>query len=151
MKNRVLLISAISVVLMLNSKKAKKLTRGLRNKNPGNIRHNPANQWVGQVGADSEGFVKFRSFRYGVRAISRVLDSYRQRGIRTVRDIISTYAPPFENDTESYINTVSKQTKLLPDQVVKNSDYIALIGAIIKHENGINPFAKSQIERWTNS
>lgn len=121
-------------------------TRGFRNRNPGNIRNNPAFTWNGQVGVDDAGFVIFDCFDNGVRAIGRVLDSYKNRGLVTVRDIISTYAPPVENNTESYIDSVASALELPADMPVPEFERGNLVSAIIHHENGVNPFSSSFIE-----
>ncbi|EEJ6333896.1 lytic transglycosylase domain-containing protein [Salmonella enterica] len=91
-----------------------------RNNNPGNLR--PA-------GASS-GFRSFSSEQEGWDAMSRQLMMYfngtsRAAGfkkLRTIRDIISKWAPPSENDTESYINDVSDFMKADPNQELNLAD-----------------------------
>ena len=122
--------------------------RGLRNKNPGNIRFNASNNWQGQTGQDNDGFVIFDTFANGVRAMGRVLDSYRRRGVDRVSSIIGTWAPVTENDTDAYIVAVTRATGLDASHPVTGEDYPALVAAIIRHENGVNPFSSAQIERW---
>lgn len=125
-------------------------TRGIRNKNPGNIRYNVHNDWKGQVDKDDKGFVIFSHAKYGVRAMGKTIDSYRRRGVITVADIISTWAPSNENDTNAYIKSVLKQTGWdwyhTPTRLF--GGYIDLIKAIIKHENGFNPYSDNDIENW---
>jgi len=123
-------------------------TRGIRNKNPGNIRYNPANDWNGQTGQDSDGFVIFSDSRFGIRAMGKILDSYRGRGVTSIREIISSWAPNSENDTESYISSVVQSMNapsyhFTPTR--EDGDYPALVKAIIKHENGINPYSDGEI------
>lgn len=127
-------------VMLLNS------TRGLRNKNPGNIRNNPAFTWNGQVGVDEAGFVIFDTFENGVRAMGRVLDSYKRRGLVTVPQIISAWAPPSENDTESYISAVMDRIEIFPSEPIEDWRRHELVAAIIHHENGVNPFSSSFID-----
>lgn len=122
------------------------LPRGLRNNNPGNIRH--GDNWLGMKKSQTdESFVQFMSPKYGVRAMVKVFRSYRNRGIVTLGDIISTWSPTNENDTESYIKSVEKQTGFDRSQVMAEleGDYETLIPAIIKHENGINPYSTDTI------
>lgn len=126
-----------------------KKTRGLRNNNPGNIRYNSANNWVGQVGQDADGFVKFDKPVNGIRAMARTLQSYRNRGIITVDQIIATWAPAIENNTQSYIDGVYRRTgwerPFVPTK--EEGDYLPLINAMIWHENGINPYPDSLIKQ----
>lgn len=74
------------------------------NRNPLNIRWS-AVKWRGQTGRGRGGFVEFESFTYGYRAAVVILRSYHLRGIRSIRDIIATWAPRTENDTDAYIAT----------------------------------------------
>lgn len=81
-------------------------TLGVRYNNPCNIRYSKLNTWKGQLG-QSKGFCKFSSMDYGVRAVLAILRSYRfHYGLDTIRKIITRFAPPSENDTESYISFV---------------------------------------------
>lgn len=79
---------------------------GIRYNNPCNIRYNSANKWKGQTG-QYNGFCKFKSVDYGLRACLYLLRKYRYiYGLDSVRKIISRFAPSSENDTESYISFV---------------------------------------------
>lgn len=108
----------------------------VKNNNPLNIRFNPANKWTGQTGQDSKGFVVFSNPVYSVRAVFKLLNTYATKGVTTLEQIISRYAPPNENDTENYIKFVSTQlgiprnTKIMPDL------YPALIKVMSKMESG---------------
>lgn len=130
------------------------LPKGLVNRNPGNIRFNPANDWKGGIGQDVDGFVVFSESKYGVRAASKLLDSYYNRHhLHSVRDIITRWAPPSENDTESYIKNVAKSVGVHPDeklaftvfQVIKPN----MLNAIFKHENGSHDFSQKDIIEWS--
>lgn len=114
--------------------------RGLRNRNPGNIRYNPANDWRGQVGRDPEGFVIFDTPENGIRAMGKTLDSYSRQGVKTLVEIISRWAPGTENDTGSYIQDVATEAGWDPGYEPVRSDFPVLVAAMIKHENGFNPF-----------
>ena len=87
------------------------MKRGIRNNNPLNIRHS-ADQWQGASDEQTDkSFVQFKSMAYGYRAAWKTLQSYYNRFCHqsrpfTVRNIISRWAPPQENDTEAYIRTV---------------------------------------------
>lgn len=125
------------------------LPRGIRNKNPGNIRKS-GDQWKGlDSPADDGAFFRFESSHYGLRALARILINYRARyGIETIRGVIERYAPDVENNTESYIASVSKHTGVPADKrLVLDAFLPELIPAIIRHENGFNPYTDSQIAR----
>ena len=74
----------------------KKVARGIRNNNPGNIRIGI--NWLGRVvpGKDLS-FIEFRTMPFGVRALYIDLINKHKSGLRTVQDIIYKYAPPSEN------------------------------------------------------
>jgi len=123
-------------------------TRGWRNNNPGNIRKNDAFVWNGEIGKDEKGFVQFEDPLDGVRAMGKIIDSYQRRGILTVQQIISTYAPHSENATEAYIDFVEQESGLLRIQrpLRERGDYVPLIRAMILFENGnVNKLTDEQI------
>ena len=73
----------------------------------------------------------------GTRALGRQLRAYGNRGLSTVRDIISTWAPPSENLTQAYIADVCNQLEVSPDDELElNAILPDLAAAIAKHENG---------------
>lgn len=122
-------------------------TRGLRNNNPGNIRRNNT-RWVGASPTQNDSdFVTFNSPEYGIRALYRTLMTYRNNGASSVHDIISRWAPSTENDTVSYINAVSSNVGVNPNDTLSLQQYPALIEAIIKHENGVQPYPDSLIHQ----
>lgn len=126
------------------------IPRGIRNKNPGNIRYNQANQWDGQTGKDSAGFAKFNSSKMGIRALAKLVRNYqRVNGLNTIADIISKYAPATENNTASYIEHVAYAMSYSPasELDLSNPDELAdLTKAIIKHENGVNPYSDEEVK-----
>ena len=80
-----------------------------RNYNPGNLRPSSAYQWNGEVGQNG-GFVIFDSPEMGTRALTKNLyTSQETHGNNTVREIITRWAPPSENDTDAYVKKVSKE------------------------------------------
>lgn len=115
------------------------LPRGVRNNNPGNIKHSVKNPWRGLVGFDGV-FCVFDSPENGIRAMARVLMSYRARGIFTLEGIIYEWSPPDlggdNNPTESYLDFVARKTGIAVKSSVYESDYPAVIAAIIAFENG---------------
>ncbi|MFJ1363509.1 hypothetical protein [Klebsiella aerogenes] len=122
--------------------------RGVRNNNPGNLEASSSNPWVGQTGSDGR-FAKFETPEHGIRALGRNLISYQRQGIDTVSEIINRWAPPSDNnDTAAYIKSVCAQLGVKADQPLdaSNPDMLqALCAAIIKHENGSQPYSNEQL------
>ena len=117
-------------------------TRGVRNRNPGNIDYNPANDWKGQVRPDSaieKRFARFDTAENGIRALGKVLLTYqRKHGLKTVKSIIGRWAPSVENDTAAYVRAVEANTGTRPGAEVDLSNPAVMAGfvkAIIHHEN----------------
>lgn len=118
--------------------------RGIRNFNPGNIRHAKGTRWQGMsANQNDKDFVQFTGPQWGIRAIARTLITYQDKhGLRTIRQVIGRWAPPTENNTEAYIRQVSTRVGVSPDGRIDIYDYRtmrALVGAIIRHENGAGP------------
>lgn len=123
-------------------------TRGLRNNNPGNIERT-GTTWKG-MSPDQSGdsrFAVFESPEWGIRAMIRIIRNYMTRGLYTVRSIINTWAPPSENDTGAYVNAVASSIGVGPDTPLDDGALPALIAAIIKHENGVQPYPPELIAR----
>lgn len=122
--------------------------RGIRNNNPGNIRHAKGTQWQGASAEQTDpAFVQFIAPEWGIRAMAKILRNYASRGIVTVSGIISTWAPATENDTASYIAAVSNSLGVAPGKPLTSEDYAPLIAAIIKHENGTQPYPFELIKK----
>lgn len=124
--------------------------RGLRNNNPGNIRKS-ADKWQGLAPVqDDPAFFKFIEPKYGVRALGKILQTYRNKyGLQTVRDIIGRWAPPNENNTTSYVNSVARALGVTADEPIDVYARLPdLAAAIIRHENGSNPYTAAEIKQW---
>jgi hypothetical protein len=122
--------------------------RGLRNNNPLNIRHN-RDRFLGEVvpGTDRN-FKQFGSMACGYRAAFVVLYTYLKRGIDTVEKIIRAWAPPTENNTESYIATVVQRSGVGRNKVLtadSGGDYIRIVAAMSHCENGV-PAVMADVE-----
>lgn len=127
------------------------LPRGIRNNNPGNLRRN-GDPWQGL--AERQGDVEFFTFKdaiYGIRALARTLISYQDKhGLRSIRQIISRWAPPSENNTNAYVRAVVADAGLDADQPLdmhRFNHLLPLTKAIIRHENGQQPYADAQITK----
>ena len=95
-----------------------KLPRGIRNNNPLNIRKS-SDRWQGlsTLQEDRE-FFKFVSMEWGWRAAFVILCKtyYGKYKLRTIRGIVSRWAPAKENNTPAYIRHVSDYTGIGPDR-----------------------------------
>ena len=121
------------------------LPRGIRNHNPLNIRRSK-DQWKGMAEMQSDrAFVQFKSLEYGWRAAFYLLTRtyYHKYRLYTIRGIISRWAPSCENNTEAYIQNVSRLTGIDPDEPIgipseKPSRWMAVGVAMAIQENGID-------------
>lgn len=115
---------------------------GLRNSNPGNVRTAP-----NEIGKNN-GFSVFADSKDGLSAMARQLMLYGDRGNNTLNGIIHTYAPRNENNTQAYIRSVSEMTGFDSRQRLNLHDPVvlqALMAAMIKHENGTQPYSSTDI------
>ena len=98
------------------------LPRGLRNRNPGNIRRS-AVRYKGETESDDAAFKTFASTAWGYRAMFVLLHTYRVRHrIATLRGMIARWAPPSENDTGAYLRTVVRRSGVDPDAEIDTRD-----------------------------
>ncbi len=90
--------------------------RGIRNNNPLNLRLNKRNGWLGQVGSDEAAFCRFSAMCFGFRAAFITLQTYHDKHqCRTLRQYITRWAPPQENPTQAYVDTVAQWAEVEPD------------------------------------
>lgn len=83
-------------------------TRGIRNKNPFNIKISN-NSWLGKVSNAKNTdrvFEQFKQLDYGLRAGMQLLRCYIALGFDTPAKIIQRFAPSSENHTSDYLNFV---------------------------------------------
>jgi hypothetical protein len=128
-----------------------KAPRGIRNNNPGNIRINKNNDWVGKVPAKDntdKSFEQFTHYKYGVRALIILLRNYTKSGRNTITKIFAEFAPPNENNTQAYIKFVAGRVGIGADDVITlNKDIMReLCQAIAKMENGEEAITDAQFE-----
>lgn len=128
------------------------MSRGLDNRNPGNIRRSQV-RYKGEVrpSRDPE-FKEFESLAWGYRAIFVLLDTYRIRyGIDTIRGMISRWAPPSENHTDAYVRAVVRRTGIAEERPLDTRDrrtMIPLAAAISQVENGVAADMKAVEQGW---
>ena len=128
----------------------KKLPRGIRNCNPGNIRIT-RDKWQGLRSVQTDkSFFQFVEMKWGYRALLRTLQNYRRRhGCRTIEDFISRWAPPQDNNnTAAYIRRVCLDLQVpqtyTPD-IDDKETMCAFAAAISRVENG-QPAVMADVE-----
>lgn len=83
--------------------------RGIRNNNPLNIRRG-GSQWQGLRREQGDAsFCQFQTMAYGWRAAFVLLTRtyYHKYRLYTIESVIKRWAPPNENQTKAYIDTVA--------------------------------------------
>lgn len=100
--------------------------RGIRNNNPLNIRI--GNTWLGERPEPTDPqFEEFISLEYGLRAAFVILRRYFRRYRRnTIATIVETWAPASENNTQRYIDTVSRLISLSPLAPIDFDDKVTM-------------------------
>ena len=89
-------------------------TPAIRNNNPLNIRRSD-NAWKGKIPfsqSTDKSFEQFKTFVYGLRAGIINLRTHYKRGKNTISELVTTWAPPSENNTLEYVNFVSNQSAI---------------------------------------
>lgn len=120
--------------------------RGIRNNNPGNLRH--GSPWQGLAPRQTDpAFCVFVSPLYGIRALARTLLTYERRhGLSTIAALIGRFAPEAENDTAAYAQAVARACGVAPDAPISVRDELpGLVAAIIRQENGVQPYGVALI------
>lgn len=86
-------------------------TRPTRDKNPGDLEHgNRIHSWDGKIGiehSDDDGWAD----------LEHQLQLYASRKM-TIRQMVSIYAPPNENDTQEYLEFITEALAVTPDTLV---------------------------------
>ncbi|WP_192974204.1 lytic transglycosylase [Serratia marcescens] len=129
--------------------------RGIRNNNPGNL------NYVGQNGATLEEhstprFARFNSAFEGFAALGKQIKAYYNgtskaagyQKLQSVEDIISRFAPASENNTQAYINKLSKMLGVGRGDLLNIQDpqvLATLMNGITQIENGKNPYAPEMV------
>ncbi len=89
----------------------------------------------GEIESPHKRLTAFSSVVYGVRAMVKILRTYRRKGYVSYRSIITRYAPPSENDTDAYIKYVCKKCGAIPTDMVSEALEYNLIAAICWYES----------------
>lgn len=129
--------------------------RGIRNNNPGNL------NYVGQNGAALENhatprFARFNSAFEGFSALGKQIKAYYNgtskaagyQKLQSVEAIISRFAPASENNTQGYIDKLSKMLGVGRGDSLNIHDpqvLATLMNGITQIENGKNPYAPEMV------
>jgi|TARA_R110000796_G_scaffold33509_2_gene86830 hypothetical protein len=117
------------------------MTRGLRNNNPGNIRKGIDWDGLSEDQDNDSSFAQFQTPEYGIRAMFKIMKTYRTKyDINTIEGIVTRWAPPLENDTEEYISFVETYTGLDRAEELEDNDMSDVVMSIIHMENGLQPY-----------
>jgi hypothetical protein len=115
--------------------------------NPTNIRYVDANKWKGSIGDDGSGFESFDDMASGFRATGIILQTYNKYHFNhsmTLKQMITRWAPPSENDTKSYIEFMEQNTGFSAEDVIDTGDNEVLfevIRAMTKLEIGATAYS----------
>lgn len=110
-----------------------------RNNNPGNIKCGDFSRNVGAIGCGPSGFAVFSDEMAGEKAIHALLKTNSYNNL-SIAEAMARYAPPKENNTELYINQITKATGLdrnTPMNTLSDAQREQFVKAIRKHEGWI--------------
>lgn len=140
-------------------------SRGFLNNNPGNIDREAPPYWNGEIRDVNDQrltafqriellsgrFCVFDAPLHGLRALAKDLLACSARlGDHTVEQFISHWAPPQENDTVSYVETVCRELGVMAEatiDITRRPTMRALIEAIVHVECGGQPYDAALIEQ----
>lgn len=131
--------------------------RAVRNNNPGNIR--VGTKWQGLMPreqmtpeqATETSFCVFEDAVAGFRAMAEIFHTYYKRdGICTIKQAITRWAPPSENNTKAYVQSVCDYTGWAPDALFPFTEgsvttQAALLKGVAIHEAGGWYFAQPDL------
>lgn len=116
------------------------VSRAIKNNNPGNIRKSKE-KWEGLAETQTDdNFFTFQTPEDGLRAMTKVLQTYKNRhDIDTIDGVIARWAPPSENDIEDYADFVAAKMGVAAADKIDLSDpgtLLLLIKAMTLMETG---------------
>lgn len=123
----------------------KKIARGIRNNNPGNIRKS-SNKWLGKIQGVDKDFETFDTPENGIRAVAVLLLTYRDKGLVTPVQIVSRYAPSNENNTVAYAAKLAAKIGVGINDSTVPVPLEKIVRAVISIENGVVPYTYSEIK-----
>lgn len=125
------IVAGTLVLLISGGVFAAYMIRGIQNNNPGNLRKNA---YKGFLRVDKDGYAIFDTMENGIRAIRRQLQTNYSRGLDTIEETISSWAPANENDTPAYIAFVTAYLGDTPPNPYDGAALFKMCRAIIRME-----------------
>lgn len=114
--------------------------RGIRNRNPGNIKFSTGNNWLGQMGKDGAGFVVFDTPEHGLRAMAKLLRTYMMTyGLNTISAISRRWSPDAIGLSGAYAAGVAQYSGIPASRILLPTDGATLaqvMRGMIAQENG---------------
>ena len=103
--------------------------------NPSQKNNNPINlEYRGQPHATADGrFAQFDTPWHGWDAAHKDLEAKQKQGL-TLRQAIFKFAPPVENNTNSYLENVAKWMNVDRDVPLSSLNVYALVGCMAQEE-----------------
>ncbi|QIU92152.1 hypothetical protein [Yokenella regensburgei] len=136
-----------------NSPSGSSGTLATKNNNPLNIRYSPNNNWNGKGDNNGSGFENFESADHGFRAGLKLMRNHISNGSDTLSSLINKWAPPSENDTAQYAQSVSKKTGIPVDAKLdpNNAQQMTSIAKAMAQQEGYQAnVSDSQLSRaWS--
>lgn len=118
---------------------AREGSRNYRNNNPGNLVPGKISKRNGQIGVVGK-FAVFPDFETGKRAMADSLkNTYGNQGLK---QMIESYAPRHENDTDGYLRHLRRRTGVKDEKKIRDfnaAEFEALVTAILKMEGSEDP------------
>ena len=114
------------------------VSRGIRNNNPLNLKKGVKFAYMIE-NPNEKTFMTFSKSWQGIRAAVLDITNDIAKGKNTLTKLITEFAPPVENDTNNYINIVSRNTGIKKDSLLNQRDFnfmLNLVRAKIEVENG---------------
>jgi len=111
--------------------------RNVRNNNPGNVEASELD-WQGLADPPTDGvYLVFTDPKWGFRCMARCLMTDYRRGMVTVDQLITSWAPPSENNTHAYVTDVAGRLGQGLDETLSlPAELLPLLKAIATHEGG---------------
>lgn len=123
--------SAVQVVIPQSTQATGQPQLAARNNNPGNL------MFAGQQGATvgDGGFAKFNSPEEGYAALTQQIQRDQERGL-PLGAFIAKYAPPYENDTNTYVAQAAHAMGVSPGIPLSHLPVSSLAKFIMQKESG---------------
>lgn len=125
---------------------------GITLNNWGNIRVSKLT-WKGKIPQTNYKFEQFEAPVYGIRAMIILLKNYIKQGNTTLDKIINKYAPPNENDTSKYVDTVATRTGMSKYATVQPTEdtMYKIVAAMVQQETGAKVTPQLFSQAWSDS